>query len=191
MAQDSCDFTHVMIDIETLGTRPGSVIASIGAIAFNPFTGDVGPDFSANVDIADAQALGLAIDASTIQWWFRQSTEAKQATFNDGQPLAVALAGLSRFLNAHDQPTIWAHGAGFDPVLLEAGYRVCGLKTPWTHRDVRDTRTIFDLTGVDLASLRLSSDVAHAALSDAIVQARGVVLAYGRLGMRAKTAEVA
>ena len=30
--------THAMIDIETLGTEPDSVVLSAGAVKFNPFT---------------------------------------------------------------------------------------------------------------------------------------------------------
>ena len=30
--------THAMIDIETLGTEPGSVVLSVGAVKFDPFT---------------------------------------------------------------------------------------------------------------------------------------------------------
>ena len=35
---------HVMVDIETLGTGPDAVIKSLGAVDFDPQTGEIGTD---------------------------------------------------------------------------------------------------------------------------------------------------
>ncbi|EKC0944042.1 3'-5' exoribonuclease, partial [Escherichia coli O157] len=40
----TCD--HLMIDLETMGKNPDAPIISIGAIFFDPQTGDMGPEFS-------------------------------------------------------------------------------------------------------------------------------------------------
>ncbi|EIN44929.1 exonuclease, partial [Escherichia coli O157:H7] len=44
----TCD--HLMIDLETMGKNPDAPIISIGAIFFDPQTGDMGPEFSKTID---------------------------------------------------------------------------------------------------------------------------------------------
>ncbi|WP_054413031.1 exonuclease, partial [Escherichia albertii] len=64
---------HLMIDLETMGKNPDAPIISIGAIFFDPQTGDMGPEFSKTVDLETA---GGVIDRDTIKWWLKQSREA-------------------------------------------------------------------------------------------------------------------
>ncbi|ENZ5980691.1 3'-5' exoribonuclease, partial [Escherichia coli] len=57
---------HLMIDLETMGKNPDAPIISIGAIFFDPQTGDMGPEFSKTIDLETA---GGVIDRDTIKWW--------------------------------------------------------------------------------------------------------------------------
>ncbi|EJZ1002321.1 3'-5' exoribonuclease, partial [Escherichia coli] len=66
----TCD--HLMIDLETMGKNPDAPIISIGAIFFDPQTGDMGPEFSKTIDLETA---GGVIDRDTIKWWLKQSRE--------------------------------------------------------------------------------------------------------------------
>ncbi|ENB5304245.1 3'-5' exoribonuclease, partial [Escherichia coli] len=45
---------HLMIDLETMGKNPDAPIISIGAIFFDPKTGDMGPEFSKTIDLDTA-----------------------------------------------------------------------------------------------------------------------------------------
>ncbi|HAH8558413.1 TPA: exonuclease, partial [Escherichia coli] len=45
----TCD--HLMIDLKTMGKNPDAPIISIGAIFFDPQTGDMGPEFSKTIDL--------------------------------------------------------------------------------------------------------------------------------------------
>ncbi|EOO6733933.1 RecE family exodeoxyribonuclease, partial [Escherichia coli] len=63
----TCD--HLMIDLETMGKNPDAPIISIGAIFFDPQTGDMGPEFSKTIDLETA---GGVIDRDTIKWWLKQ-----------------------------------------------------------------------------------------------------------------------
>ncbi|HFP5364253.1 TPA: RecE family exodeoxyribonuclease, partial [Escherichia coli] len=67
----TCD--HLMLDLETMGKNPDAPIISIGAIFFDPQTGDMGPEFSKTIDLETA---GGVIDRDTIKWWLKQSREA-------------------------------------------------------------------------------------------------------------------
>ncbi|EJL7028881.1 TPA: exonuclease, partial [Escherichia coli] len=42
---------HLMIDLETMGKNPDAPIISIGAIFFDPQTGEMGPEFSKTIDL--------------------------------------------------------------------------------------------------------------------------------------------
>ncbi|EKH0276163.1 3'-5' exoribonuclease, partial [Escherichia coli] len=64
---------HMMIDLETMGKNPDAPLISIGAIFFDPQTGDMGPEFSKTIDLETA---GGVIDRDTIKWWLKQSREA-------------------------------------------------------------------------------------------------------------------
>ncbi|EIQ3454189.1 3'-5' exoribonuclease domain-containing protein, partial [Escherichia coli] len=82
----TCD--HLMIDLETMGKNPDAPIISIGAIFFDPQTGDMGPEFSKTIDLETA---GGVIDRDTIKWWLKQSREAQSAIMTDEIPLDDAL----------------------------------------------------------------------------------------------------
>jgi hypothetical protein len=172
---------HYMIDTETLGTQSTSVILSIGAVCFDPTTGYIGSEFYQNIEPTSCQKAGLTIDASTVTWWMDQSEEARKALTSDRVSLDAALLGLSQFLNSDSDLRIWAHSPMFDVVILEHACRAVGQKQPWGYRDPRDTRTIFDLAGVNLADF--ASGTYHNALDDARNQAKAVCEAYRRLGL--------
>ncbi|EIY2756125.1 3'-5' exoribonuclease, partial [Escherichia coli] len=74
---------HLMIDLETMGKNPDAPIISIGAIFFDPQTGDMGPEFSKTIDLETA---GGVIDRDTIKWWLKQSREAQSAIMTDEIP---------------------------------------------------------------------------------------------------------
>ncbi|EJI5312433.1 3'-5' exoribonuclease, partial [Escherichia coli] len=86
---------HLMIDIETMGKNPNAAIISIGAIFFDPQTGDMGPEFSKTIDLDTA---GGVIDRDVIKWWLKQSREAQSAILTDEIPLDDALLQLREFI---------------------------------------------------------------------------------------------
>ena len=171
---------HLMIDLETFGTDAGCVIRSIGAVPFDPETGEVQvhKGFYTNVDRAASEALGLTVDPGTEKWWSEQSPEAQAALLTDPMTPANALGALAAYYDACTPGApVWGHGAGFDEPILRFVYRRLGMPVPWGHRAPRDTRTIFDLCRVEMGSY----GVKHNALDDAIRQATAVGVAYARI----------
>jgi len=69
---------HVMIDLETLGRRAGCSILSIGAVAFDPKTKELGAEFYVVVNRLSCFKLGLHEDPETVKWWEGQNAEAKK-----------------------------------------------------------------------------------------------------------------
>ncbi|MBK0004878.1 3'-5' exonuclease, partial [Erwinia sp. S38] len=42
---------HLMIDLETMGNKPNAAIVSIGAVFFEPDSGEIGNTFYSNVQL--------------------------------------------------------------------------------------------------------------------------------------------
>lgn len=164
----------LMIDIETLGTAPGSIITSIGAVAFDAVSGAFGQTIYIQVDPISCETIGLTPDVSTVLWWMQKSDEARSSAFTGKTHIIDALVTLSAFHDAVAPIRVWAHSPSFDIVLLEAAYRKAKLAHPWGHRVSRDTRTLFDVTGITLSS----AGIKHHALDDAVSQANAVCEAY-------------
>lgn len=169
---------HVMVDLETWGTRPGSALRSIGAVVFDPAnpTAPLGEAFYAVIDDASCAAIGLVKDPRTVQWWAEQSTEAKAAFEIDPRPIGGVLREFSAWFTKVGGEQVWGHGASFDPVLLEAAYDAVLLEAPWKFWDVRCCRTV--LAMANRRPERHAKDVHHNALDDAKAQARAVQAAF-------------
>ncbi|EFK8370161.1 exonuclease [Escherichia coli] len=139
----TCD--HLMIDLETMGKNPDAPIISIGAIFFDPQTGDMGPEFSKTVDLETA---GGVIDRDTIKWWLKQSREAQSAIMTDEIPLDDALLQLREFIDENSGEffvQVWGNGATFDNVILRRTYERQGIPCPWRYTNDRDVRTMVAL----------------------------------------------
>lgn len=176
---------HVMVDIETFGSRPGSVIASIGACIFYPdnlgVTQSAADHFYVNIDRDDSIRAGLKTDAATLKWWAERTPEAR-AALKDPEPIP-AYEALMRFGTwlPHD-PFLWSHGATFDVVLIAEAYHILGFKSlPFKYWNVRDTRTIFAAASFTIPKAR--GGVHHKAIDDAINQALWVCECYKHLGL--------
>ncbi|CAA7621141.1 3'-5' exonuclease [Magnetospirillum sp. UT-4] len=174
-------FSHVMVDLETMGAAPGCAILSIGAVAFDPVNGRMGPDFYTALSLDNCVTWGLTIEPGTVLWWMRQSEAARNEAMGGDQMLPLALADFAAWFSEYiGAQYFWCHGATFDAPILSAAYQCVGRETPWKFWDVRDTRTLYDLA-------RVKPDRAigthHNALDDARAQAMAVVEAYRRLGL--------
>lgn len=176
--------THVMVDLETLGIKPGCVIASIGACVFGP--NGIGETFYVVIDIAKSHG---DLDVSTVKWWLNQSDGARQI-FSDEMGAAApeqALCAFRDFWMSVGGKYFWCHGASFDAPILghafEEAHRMYSgcLKTPWSHKNIRDTRTLYHLAGTD-PNQQLAFGIAHTALDDAKWQAISAVAAMNKIG---------
>jgi hypothetical protein len=177
-----------MLDIETFGTRPGSIIRSIGAAVFD-LTGPVGKTFYVNVEPKSCLAAGLVIDPATEKGWAEQSAAAQKALLVHPLALKNALEAFSAWFRAQSAPIVWSQGANFDPPLLEAAYTAVGMSAPWKFYNVRDTRTVYHVFGFDTRDL-VGVRTHHNALDDAIHQV-ALVAAALRNGRPATSKPVA
>ena len=178
----TCD--HLMIDLETMGKNPDAPIISIGAIFFDPQTGDMGPEFIKTIDLETA---GGVIDRDTIKWWFKQSREAQSAIMTDEIPLDDALLQLREFIDENSGEffvQVWGNGANFDNTILRRSYERQGIPCPWRYYNDRDVRTIVELgkaIDFDARTAIQFEGERHNALDDARYQAKYVSVIWQKL----------
>ena len=170
---------HVMVDLETLGTMPGSAIVSLGAVEFMP----AGSSFYALIDATSCQQLGLRIEAGTVMWWLGQNEAARQALLETpGEPIIGVLGAFADWMAAvrgGSDLRLWAKGPSFDASLLRSAYRAARMEAPWHYAEERCVRTVLELAGVEIE--RAADGVRHHALDDARRQAVAVEAAIARM----------
>lgn len=158
---------HVMLDLETMGTRHNAPIVSIGAVRFDA-TG-LYDEFYCNVSLDDAVKInGAIVDPQTVMWWMQQDKGAQEALIKtDAKSVMDALGDFAGWLGAVDG--MWGNGAGFDNLILSEHYARAGLRTPWPFWADRCYRTIKGI--YQDVPLKSREGTHHNALDDAKTQA--------------------
>lgn len=162
--------THVVIDLETMGTSPAAPIIALGAVFLAPQGGLGMGEFYQPIDLASSIAAGSdPISPSTVAWWLKQSAEARQA-LEGGIPLTAALQSFSRWFKSLGPVVgVWGNGSDFDNVLLTSAYRYTGLECPWQYHQNRCYRTLKNLLP-NIPRPDFGGQVQHNALHDARVE---------------------
>lgn len=177
-------WNHLSVDLETMGKNPDAPIISIGAIFFDPQTGDMGPEFSKTIDLDTA---GGVIDRDVIKWWLKQSREAQSAILTDEIPLDDALLQLREFIDENSDEffvQVWGNGANFDNTILRRSYERQEIPCPWRYYNDRDVRTIVELgkaIDFDARTAIPFEGERHNALDDARYQAKYVSAIWQKL----------
>lgn len=184
---------YVMLDLETMGTRPDAAIIAIGAVAFD--LNGLGAEFYTAVDLNSAMQRGGTVDADTIAWWMRQSDEARQVFQEANKPISVALDDFARWMlevaggsqEQREELEVWGNGADFDNVILASAYRSQNRPQPWGRFKNRCYRTATKL----LPSKPMArTSFKHNALADAKYQASNMLYLIDGLQKMTKFAEV-
>ena len=119
--------THILLDIEALGKRPGCAIIELAAVAFCPETGKIGQAFNA---IIEPQPPFMA-DLETLDWHKKQGTWPRP--FAEGShSIGSALVEFNAFAAGFGEvDAFWAWGATYDFPILTAAYDFAGVDAPW------------------------------------------------------------
>lgn len=201
------NLNHIMVDLETFATGRDLSIVSIGACIFDPKVGrwpkegddlpEVDATFHQKIDLTAGPKEHVGqIDPATVEWWLKQSDEARAALIEGERvPLKTALETFSEWLWKAFSPAhlarydtkvrLWANGPMFDENGLRDAFERCGLEFPIHFKSSRCCRTIFDLAieaGWNYKAIG-KNPLKHDALSDAIWQARGVCEMYNFMGL--------
>lgn len=173
---------HCMLDLETLGTGRGAQIVSVGAVTFDSDGLDTESTFYRRIKLPER----VIVEVDTLAWWAKQNEAARVELFAEPRcSLNDACVEFTRWWTTSGCRYVWSHGATFDVPMLEQHFpwytdpftlrREGG--PPWKYGDVRDTRTLYQLAGLDLKAFRgvhsayAAVDVKHNAVHDAVAQA--------------------
>ncbi|HGS5355291.1 TPA: 3'-5' exonuclease [Vibrio cholerae] len=170
---------EIMIDIECMGKGSKAPITSLGAVVFNPNTGELGSEFYAVVNLCSSAYYG-ELDPSTVVWWLQQSDEARSIYAKDTPKLTLkeALTQFNDWLAEQGESNdlyLWGNGKEFDNVIVRNAFEACRIKPNFSHWNDTDVRTIVkmgrDILGIDPKSTMSREGVHHSALDDAKFQA--------------------
>lgn len=167
----------VMVDLETLGTVPGCVVLSIGAVAFDTSTGQLGEEFYCVVNTESCKAAGLHVDQDTVAWWSKQAEQAREVISHadeGGLMLGDAMTKFTEYLEGFGikQVRVWGNGSDFDNAILSCCYKSVGQVSPWLPWNNRCYRTLKNL--IKGPGLKREGTY-HNALDDATTQANHAI----------------
>ena len=174
---------NIMIDIETLGTKPGCTILSIAAVPFAYASTEDYEPFYQKISETSCASYGLCSDIDTVNWWGRQSAEARTEAFSGTRDLKEVLEEFTAYLQQWQGCKVWGNGASFDVPLLEAAYSACDMQPPWKYFNSMCYRTLKTLyPQIPFVPARIK----HNALHDAIAQASHAerIFRFARIGDR-------
>lgn len=135
---------HLMIDLETLGTKSNSVICSIGAVEFNLDTYEIGKIFYEKIDIDSSLDNGMVVDGGSIKFWLTQNDDARNELLTNTKNIKEVLYLFRKYIETLgvNELKVWGNGTRFDLGLIHDAYRLTksGI-IPWSIKNERDVRT--------------------------------------------------
>jgi hypothetical protein len=170
----------VMVDLETWGTSPGSMIRSLGAVFFDPETGQLGDEFYCNITETSCKKLKMYKEEGTVAFWAKPEHALANKQLSEGQlPIEEVVEKFAVFFGRGGR-WFWSQGANFDEPLLSWVYRALGKKQPWRFHEAQDTRTIYRVSGLNTFSIKRQGTY-HNALADCKHQVLCVSMGHKKL----------
>jgi len=163
---------EIMLDLETMGNSPTAAIAAIGAVEINLKENTLGRKFYTTVDLESSVAAGGTMDVSTVQWWMKQSDQAREDVLKGGIGVEYALRSFRMWVTSSalvEDVKMWGNGAAFDNVILRGAFERMDIPAPWMFWNDRCFRTFKAISPpVNIPN----AGTAHNALDDAAWQAK-------------------
>jgi len=196
-------YTDIMLDIETIGTRPGDSVLAIGAVGFArppqkfakrmwvrlvdwlklPYPHLTKP-FYVTINRSSNVFHGLNEDEETITWWTTKPEEARvifDFAERDGTTLPLALIAFRDYFNEFPKGSkLWGCGSEFDVPILRHAYYHCSMEEPWKFFNLACYRT---LKGFYPSRKIIREGIYHNALDDAKNQAVHAIWLLNKLGL--------
>lgn len=169
---------HIMLDLEALGKNSEKVICQIGAIYFDPKTGETGAEFKVNIDAISHEKYGAKTDSDTVYWWLAQSDAARASIL--AQPRLDARVAIEQFNEfAKDAKYIWSH-ATFDFVTIMHMFKQVSVVPNFSYKSGLDIRTLVYLSGIQFDKIPRDG-VHHDALADCKHQVKYCTEAFSKV----------
>lgn len=174
---------RIMVDIETLSTKPNAVILSLGTVVIGN-TLEVIPEFSYYKVFNRNGQKERHIDINTVEFWMKNISMYPIATENSSflsdslWQFNSWLGEVSKSLETNlNEIEFWAKGSDFDFVILKDAYESFCIPVPWAYNAVRDLRSILKWVPKTCYTPKEENKEAHNALGDAKFQAMQLIQA--------------
>lgn len=176
---------HIMLDIETMGTGSNAVVVSISAIIFDMATGELGDTFEIGLDMKEQTLKGGEIDQDTVNWWAKQSDEAKAELDRlDKKIVEVALERFNQWISdnfpAPSKIKLWGNGATFDNVIVRNLFKRHDIKFVIPYYADKDVRTLTYLTKTNARKFEFEG-IKHRGIDDCKHQIKYCVDGYQKI----------
>lgn len=191
----------LVIDLETFSTNKNAWIASIGVCGILNKTEIINNSHwvnCGNVNIENVvknsslqfianHCATMGLDLDTIEWW-RDQKNLDHLFHSPGSDqwhhINECLMQLGLLVeNLEDKGCevfVWGNGSSFDIAILEYWYDKLGILIPWKFWNVRDLRTIVELSGIDKRTIPFFGEQ-HNAVDDATHEAKILIACYEAL----------
>lgn len=141
----------LFIDIEALGRKPGCHVIQIGAIVFDPATGETANEIQ--LFIQPEKDDPFHADLDTLEWHARQGTFPHPPEVREiAMPIGDAIDELNGWFMdindcGHEIYDVWAWGSHYDFPILDPVFEryAIGGAAPWMYWQPSDARTIWKL----------------------------------------------
>lgn len=176
-----------MLDIETLGRKPGAIILQIGLLPFEIAAqgGNISCDYDialeVNIDADDSKNMGFFTEAETLEFWSKHPQQFESFGMNR-RSVKTSLELINEFVfsiaTKPQEVLLYCQGASFDPMLLGAYYEKLNMTPFWVYHNVIDIRSIQhfarEFHGVK-KYYNADRELKHTALNDCIEQVNSLV----------------
>lgn len=169
------EFNGMMLDIETVGTRPGCNILTIGAIKFSlaGVSEAVEDRFYRRINHQELDNK-FSYDVDTMKWWTNQNSIVREEAFGGLANPYHTIEDFIVFCRRDKNLQVFANHANFDFPILEHYIRQLGYEIPWHYRNINCYATLKNnMKFIPRSDTQIG--VAHNALDDAINQANHCV----------------
>lgn len=173
-----------IIDLETLGKRPGCIIATLAAVEIDiERRSPAVSQFYRRISHVSAMKAGLTIDPETYGWWMGQPRQPFDEIFSvdeERHPLRDVLEAFADHIGP--DAILYGNGPSFDLGILAAAYDAVALPVPWHYRQERCLRT--EKAAILRAGgkwERVKNPILHHAAYDAVCEAQEFINALNTL----------
>ncbi len=142
----------LFVDIEALGKTRGCAIVQLGALVFDPATGETAADLQLYIQPEKTDPWHADLD--TLEWHARQGTFPhppdirEKLALTAGEAVDAFLDWLAEAADAgHEIDDIWSWGSTYDFPLLEPYWEryATGGEAPWAYWQPSCARTVWKL----------------------------------------------
>jgi hypothetical protein len=169
---------HLMLDLETLDTKPTSIVLSIGACVFNDnkltnINELKKHSFYRILNIPEQESVNRTISLDTLHWWLTQDAQMLTSYLNQSRnSISIKnkeyLGLLNGFMHIHNIEYIWSNSPTFDMTIITSLYKDFNMEFPINFRKWLDVRTCKFMHQSDKPQF---VGTKHLAIDDAINQA--------------------